>query len=45
MMRQAYAVTDEEVKQLLDLAGEERLVALVALVAQASFQDRLILAR
>jgi alkylhydroperoxidase family enzyme len=44
MMREAYAVTDGEVKQLLDLAGEERLVALVALVAHASFHDRLILA-
>ena len=44
MMREAYAVTDEEVKQLLELSGEERLVALVALVAHASFQDRLILA-
>ena len=44
MMRQAYAVTDEEVKQLLQFFGEEQVVALVALVAHASFQDRLLLA-
>jgi alkylhydroperoxidase family enzyme len=44
MMREAHAVTDEEVKQLLELLGEERLVALVALVAHASFQDRIFLA-
>lgn len=44
MMREAYRVTDEEVKQLLDLGGEERLVALVALLAHASFQDRVFLA-
>jgi alkylhydroperoxidase family enzyme len=44
MMREAHAVTDAEVKQLLDLAGEERVVALVALLAHASFQDRLLLA-
>jgi alkylhydroperoxidase family enzyme len=44
MMRQAYAVTDGEVKQLLDLFGEERLVALVTLLAHASFQDRIFLA-
>jgi AhpD family alkylhydroperoxidase len=44
MMREAHAVTDEEVKQLLALVGEERLVALVALLAHASFQDRLFLA-
>lgn len=44
MMREAHAVTDAEVKQLLDLAGEQRVVALVALLAHASFQDRLLLA-
>jgi alkylhydroperoxidase family enzyme len=44
MMHEAHAVTDEEVKQLLQLFGEERLVALVALVAHASFQDRIFLA-
>jgi hypothetical protein len=44
MMREAHAVTDEEVKHLIDLAGEERVVAIVALVAHASFQDRILLA-
>jgi len=44
MMREAHAVTDAEVKQLLDLAGAERVVALVALLAHASFQDRVLLA-
>ena len=44
MMREAYAVTDEEMKQLLHYFGEERVVALVALLAHASFQDRLFLA-
>jgi alkylhydroperoxidase family enzyme len=43
MMRQAYTVTDEEVKQLLGFFGEEQVVALVALLAHASFQDRLFL--
>ena len=44
MMREAHAVTDEEVNLLISLAGEERVVALVALVAYASFQDRILLA-
>jgi alkylhydroperoxidase family enzyme len=44
MMREAHAVTDAEVKQLIDLLGEERVVALVALLAHASFQDRIFLA-
>jgi alkylhydroperoxidase family enzyme len=44
MMREAHAVTDDEVKQLLDFFGEERVVALVALLAHASFQDRIFLA-
>jgi alkylhydroperoxidase family enzyme len=44
MMRESHAVTDAEVKQLLNLAGEERVVALVALLAHASFQDRVLLA-
>ncbi|PWT88429.1 MAG: hypothetical protein C5B56_08755 [Proteobacteria bacterium] len=44
MMREAHAVTDEEVKHLVRLLGEERVVALVALLAHASFQDRLFLA-
>jgi alkylhydroperoxidase family enzyme len=44
MMREAHSVTDGEVKQLLELLGEERLVALVTLLAHASFQDRIFLA-
>jgi alkylhydroperoxidase family enzyme len=44
MMREAHAVTDEEMKQLLGFFGEEQVVALVALLAHASFQDRIFLA-
>jgi alkylhydroperoxidase family enzyme len=44
MMTEAFAVTDAEVAQLLGFLGEERLVALVALLAHASYQDRIILA-
>jgi alkylhydroperoxidase family enzyme len=44
MMRQSYAVTDDEVKQLLTYFGEERVVAMVALLAHAAFQDRIFLA-
>lgn len=44
MMTEAHAVTDAEMKHLVDLAGEERVVALVALLAHASFQDRILLA-
>jgi alkylhydroperoxidase family enzyme len=44
MMREAHAIPDAEVKQLIELAGEERVVALVALLAHASFQDRVFLA-
>jgi alkylhydroperoxidase family enzyme len=44
MMRNAAGVTDAEVKRLIELIGEERMMALVALVAHASFQDRVILA-
>jgi hypothetical protein len=44
MMTAAYSVTDTEVTQLLDLLGEERLVALVLLLAHASYQDRIFLA-
>jgi alkylhydroperoxidase family enzyme len=43
LMREAHAVTDNEVKQLLQFFGEERVVALVALLAHASFQDRIFL--
>lgn len=42
MMRNAAGVTDAEVKRLIELLGEERMMALVALVAHASFQDRVI---
>lgn len=44
MMLEAHAVTDEEVAHILKLAGEERTVALVTLLAHASFQDRVLLA-
>ena len=44
MMRNAAGVTDAEVKRLIELLGDERMVALVALVAHASFQDRVFLA-
>ncbi len=44
MMTRAHAVADAEVKQLLELLGDERVVALVALLAHASFQDRIFLA-
>jgi alkylhydroperoxidase family enzyme len=44
MTRAAYSVTDDEVKQLIGVLGEERFVALVALLAHAGFQDRLLLA-
>jgi alkylhydroperoxidase family enzyme len=44
MMLEAHAVTDAEVRQLIDLLGEERTMAVVALVAHASFQDRVALA-
>jgi len=43
MMRQARAVTDAEVEQLHEQLGEEKLVALVVLLAHASFQDRIFL--
>ncbi len=44
LMRDAQAVTDDDVKQLIDLLGEECIVALVTLLAHASFQDRMFLA-
>jgi alkylhydroperoxidase family enzyme len=44
LMREAHAVTDEEMKHLLEFLGEERVVALVSLLAHASFQDRILLA-
>ena len=44
MMLNAAGVTDDEVKRLIEAIGEERMMALVALVAHASFQDRVFLA-
>ncbi len=44
MMLDAASVTDAEVAKLIELLGEERMMALVALVAHASFQDRIFLA-
>ncbi|MBX9623366.1 MAG: hypothetical protein K2X82_06090 [Gemmataceae bacterium] len=44
MMLNAAGVTDDEVRRLIEVIGEERMMALVALVAHASFQDRLFLA-
>jgi hypothetical protein len=44
LMTEAYAVTDAEVALLRTVLGEERLVALVALLAHASYQDRILLA-
>ena len=44
MMLNAAAVTDAEVAKLIELLGEDRMMALVALVAHASFQDRIFLA-
>lgn len=44
MMTNASGVTDGEVKKLIDLLGDERMVAFVQLLAHASFQDRILLA-
>ena len=44
MMLRAYAVTDEEFKAVHDAFGEEPTVAIVSMLAFASFHDRLILA-
>lgn len=41
---EADTITNEEVARLLDVLGEQKLVALVLLVAHANFQDRLFLA-
>jgi alkylhydroperoxidase family enzyme len=40
----AASVTDEEVKRLVELHGDAKVVAMVALVAHACFQDRMLLA-
>jgi hypothetical protein len=39
----AASVTDEDVKRLVELHGDEKVVAMVALIAHACFQDRLLL--
>lgn len=44
MMLDAAAVTDAEVAELVELFGEERVTALVSLVAHASYHDRAFLA-
>jgi len=43
MMRDARSVTDAQFKQMVEVAGEERVVAVVAMLAHASFQDHLFL--
>jgi alkylhydroperoxidase family enzyme len=44
LTREGSSVTDAEVEQLLARYGERQVVAMVLLLAYASFQDRLILA-
>jgi alkylhydroperoxidase family enzyme len=44
LTRAGYTVTDEEVTRLVRLYGEQQVVAMVLLLAHASFQDRLLLA-
>ena len=39
----AATVTDEEVKRLVELHGDAKVVAMVALIAHACFQDRMLL--
>jgi alkylhydroperoxidase family enzyme len=39
----AASVTDEEVKRLVELHGDAKVVAMVALLAHACFQDRMLL--
>jgi hypothetical protein len=43
LMRTPYRITDQQLEQLVAVAGEERTVAIVALLAHAAFQDRIIL--
>jgi alkylhydroperoxidase family enzyme len=40
----AASVTDDEVNRLIRLAGDRQVVAMVALIAHACFQDRILLA-
>jgi hypothetical protein len=40
----AYTVTDAQITRLVDLYGEEQVVAIVLVAAYANFQDRLLLA-
>lgn len=44
MTLRAYAVTDEAVAELKRVYGEDKLAAMVLLIASANFQDRLFLA-
>jgi len=44
LMAEAYAITDDEMKLLAEFFTEEQVVGLVALLAHASYQDRIILA-
>jgi hypothetical protein len=44
LLRAGYTVTDEEVARLLGFYGEKQVVAMVLLLAHATFQDRLFLA-
>lgn len=44
MMTEAYRITDDEVTDLIKLYGEKHVVAMVLMLAHASFQDRIILA-
>jgi alkylhydroperoxidase family enzyme len=44
MTEDASKVTDEDVARLLALYGEEKVVAMVLLLAHANYQDRLVLA-
>jgi alkylhydroperoxidase family enzyme len=44
MMRDANTVSDEDVKKLIGQYGEQKVVAIVTLIAHAAFQDRLLLA-
>lgn len=44
MAREPRSVSDAEFKEMLEVAGEERVVAVVALLAHANFQDHIFLA-
>lgn len=44
MMSEAYRITDEQVADLIKAYGEKHVVAMVLMLAHASFQDRIVLA-